>query len=96
MPGSEVFDASAGAELSAPVRTAIDQWADPPGAPDEADTVLALAVAALPAAALGQSPPSQPNDVQLGAPVAPGWCLERRCCRTARSAGPATTAATTR
>ena len=33
--------------------------------------VLALAVAALPAAAFSQGPPSQPNHPQLGAPVAP-------------------------
>jgi hypothetical protein len=33
--------------------------------------VLALAIAALPAAAIGQGPPSQPSQPQLGAPVAP-------------------------
>ena len=72
MPGSSI-DASAGAKLSAPVRTAIDQWATRQEQPMKR-LVLALAVAALPAAAFGQSPPSQPNDVQLGAPVAPGSC----------------------
>jgi len=33
--------------------------------------VLALAIAALPAAAISQGPPGQPNQPQLGAPIAP-------------------------
>ena len=56
--------------------------------------VLALAVAALPAAAFSQGPPSQPNHPQLGAPVAPellkplpdvrAWCHGARSRRSSR------------